>query len=291
MRKSVITAVILCMTLFVWLMAGCSDDTNTPNDPVNNPTGSGRIVVNLIDAPGDYEEVNIEFIQVDVRVAEDDTTQGWHTIAVDTTRANPGRIVVNLIDAPGDYEEVNIEFIQVDVRVAEDDTTQGWHTIAVDTTRANLLELTDGNYTVLADSTVPVGNYTEVRLLLSENNTVKVDGQLHELKVPSGYTSGLKLKHSFEITSGIVYSVTIDFDADRSIVETGNGGYKLKPVLRMTVDAVSGGILGQVLPVDARAHIMTTTFAGDTVVAWADTLDGDFMFPVLPLHVPGAAEW
>lgn len=233
MRKSVITAVILCMTLFVWLMAGCSDDTNTPNDPVNNPTGSGRIVVNLIDAPGDYEEVNIEFIQVDVRVAEDDTTQGWHTIAVDTTRAN-------------------------------------------------LLELTDGNYTVLADSTVPVGHYTEVRLLLSENNTVKVDGQLHELKVPSGYTSGLKLKHSFEITSGIVYSVTIDFDADRSIVETGNGGYKLKPVLRMTVDAVSGGILGQVLPVDARAHIMTTTFAGDTVVAWADTLDGDFMFPVLP---------
>jgi hypothetical protein len=33
------------------------------------------------------------------------------------------------------------------------------------------------------------------------------------------------------IARGIMYHVLLDFDANKSIVNLGNGGYKLKPVI------------------------------------------------------------
>lgn len=233
MRIRILVAVTLTAILVLWLAAGCSDDATGPNTGDKVPLGEGRVVIKLMDAPGDYEEVNIEFSHVRVRMAVGDTACGWHDLDVDTTRVN-------------------------------------------------LLDLTDGNFHILADGTVPEGRYGEVRLILSPNSTIKVDGVLYPLHVPSSQVSGLKLKHAFEVVHGVVYAITLDLDAHRSIVRKGNGTYKLKPVIRMTVDAMSGAIIGQVLPVDARARLLTTTFAGDTVLAWADTLDGGFNFPVLP---------
>ena len=193
-----------------------------------------------------------------------------------------GRITVNLVDAPGDYDQVNVEVIEVRIHRDEEDSLSGWHSIAVDTTLVNLLELTGGNYAVLADSTLPAGHYTQVRLILGENNTVMVDSVLHDLTVPSGSQSGLKLNHPFDITDGMDYSVTLDFDVDRSVHQTGNGVYKLRPVIRLVVDEFAGGITGMIEPVDARAMIMTTA-GEDTVVAYADTLTGAFAFHMLPV--------
>jgi hypothetical protein len=38
-----------------------------------------------------------------------------------------------------------------------------------------------------------------------------------------------------------MYHVLLDFDANKSIVNLGNGGYKLKPIIR-TAGAISGAI-------------------------------------------------
>ncbi len=191
-----------------------------------------------------------------------------------------GRMQINLIDAPGDYDEVNIEIVEVRVHRSGADSLSGWHTISVDTTCVNLLDLTDGHGIVLADSTLPAGHYQQVRLILGENNTVVVDGVSHELEIPSSSHSGLKLVHGFWIEDGATYSVTLDFDADRSIHRTGNGRYKMRPVIRLIVDALSGALSGTVEPVDARAMILATVGV-DTAVAYADTLTGHFVFPML----------
>jgi len=191
-----------------------------------------------------------------------------------------GRMQVSLIDAPGDYDAVNVEIIEVRVHEDVADSLSGWHSVAVDTTVLNLLDYTGGNFAVLADSTLPAGRYTQVRLMLGEGNTVVVDGEAHDLDVPSGGQSGLKLNHPFDIVDGETYAVTLDFDADRSVHRTGNGQYKLRPVIRLIVDALGGSIVGVAEPVEARA--LVAAIAGvDTVFAYADTLDGSFAFPMM----------
>lgn len=194
--------------------------------------------------------------------------------------AGEGRMQIFLIDAPGDYDAVNVEVIEVRIHRGDEDTLSGWHTLSTDTTYVNLLDLTDGNFAVLADSTLPSGHYTQVRLILGENNTVVVDSVSHDLEIPSSSQSGLKLNHGFDIEDGTIYSVTLDFDADRSIHRTGSGQYKMKPVIRLIVNALSGSLMGMVEPVDARARIMAISEV-DTAIAYADTLTGHFLFPML----------
>ena len=59
-------------------------------------------------------------------------------------------------------------------------------------------------------------------------------GEKIALKTPSGQESGLKVQVHQEVTGGILYRLTLDFDAGRSIVKAGNSGkYLLKPVLRI----------------------------------------------------------
>jgi hypothetical protein len=196
-----------------------------------------------------------------------------------------GSIRLSMIDAPGDFDEVNVEVIRVEVHRGdegdESDGASGWHTIDVDTTYVNLLTLTDGNSAVLADSTLPSGYYTQVRLILGDGNNVVVDGHPHDLEVPSSANTGLKLNHPFTIDAGAMYEVTLDFDADRSVHMTGNGQYKMKPVIRVIVNQTSGSLEGLVEPAEARALVWTTA-GDDTVTAYADTLSGEFRFAMLP---------
>ena len=200
--------------------------------------------------------------------------------------AADGRLVLHLTDAPGDYDEVNLTVIGVRIHKADADGENdgadegGWMTVSDDTFSVDLLTLSGGNSVVLADTLLPAGEYTQVRLLLGEGCHLMVDGERHDLEVPSGEQSGLKLNHTFTLGGGAIYEVALDFDAHRSIVVTGNGGYKLKPVIEIIVVAVSGGLRGVAAPADARA-MAWAVMDGDSSLAWADTLSGAFTFPLL----------
>jgi hypothetical protein len=76
---------------------------------------------------------------------------------------------------------------------------------------------------------------------------VVLDGTTYPLSTPSAEQSGLKLQEP-NITGGIMYHVLLDFDANKSIVKLGNGGYKLKPVIRTVGPAISGTIISYLLP-------------------------------------------
>src|SRR6185369_8514400 len=75
----------------------------------------------------------------------------------------------------------------------------------------------------------------EIRLILmsSGNKFIREDGSVCELKTPSAQQSGLKIKlpNTFTIESGLRYSVHLVFDIEKSVVEQGNGGCLLKPVI------------------------------------------------------------
>jgi hypothetical protein len=172
-----------------------------------------------------------------------------------------GRLRVYLVDAPAAYEAVNISVVRVEVHRESSDSTAGWY--------------------VLGDTMLPPGSYSQIRLIIGDGSNIVVNGSSHPLEIPSGPQTGLKLIHSFVIVPYALYEVIVDFDAGRSIVVTGNGRYKLKPVLRAQARQISGDIEGSVLPAVARSTV-TTAVGLDTVSTYADTTTGYFRVRALP---------
>jgi len=163
-----------------------------------------------------------------------------------------GRVQVHAMDTPivGSVSEVNLHVKQVSIHRADtsaNDSTSGWITIANTDTVINFLELINGETTVLADTLLAPGHYTQLRLLLDSDNTIVVDGVELPLTIPSGTQTGVKLNLDFNIEANQVYQVYLDFNASQSIHQRGNiGGFIMRPTFRVFMHDISGTISGTV---------------------------------------------
>ena len=176
-----------------------------------------------------------------------------------------GSIRIYLVDSPAELDSVVIYVSRVEVHSAGTDTSKGSWTVINDSPRYfDLLSLRNGASAVLGDTTLPAGQYTQIRLILEDSNYVKDKAVKHSLTVPSGLQTGIKLIHSFQIESGKLYELYLDFNLDKSILVTGNGQYKLKPTINVVPKVISGSISGQVLP-DSVTSTIFATLNDDTV--------------------------
>ena len=137
---------------------------------------------------------------------------------------------VRLTDAPADYQEVNIDLQDIHVKLSGD--TAGWVELEPVPGVYNLLGLQNGVDTLIGTKDLPKDVVKEIRLVLGTNNTIKVNGVVYPLTIPSGSESGLKIKVNKKLAAP-VETVIIDFDAALSIHEEGTGDYKLRPVLKI----------------------------------------------------------
>lgn len=149
----------------------------------------------------------------------------------------------------------------------------------------NLLNFTDGKDTLLADATIPAGNISQIRLILGDNNyIITTGGEQLALKTPSAQESGLKVQIHQDVSGGILYRLTLDFDAGKSIIKAGNSGqYLLKPVLRILSLQPSGGnIQGIVLP-DSVSTVVYAILGTDTIAStFTNGLDGAYLIKDVP---------
>lgn len=166
--------------------------------------------------------------------------------------SNQAKISINLTDAPvADASEVWVEFTGVEFKPVDGDA----FSIDLDTpSKINLLNLYGKNTEILiSDEAVPGGSYEWIRLKVNAvedgvmDSYIKLnDGGVYELSVPSGSTSGLKIPDVGDLQSNSAVKLTIDFDLAHSIVLTGNGKYKLKPVLRVSREGETGTVSGDI---------------------------------------------
>ena len=200
--------------------------------------------------------------------------------ACDDQEAGNARIVVKLTDAPADYQEVNIDIQSVEVNAQNDNS--GWNSLDnINPGVYNILELTNGLSVVLADAEIPAGYISQLRLILGDNNTLKLDDVMHDLSTPSAQQSGVKLQINTTLMAGITYEILLDFDAARSVVEAGNSGkYNLKPVVRAIAEAQDGGISGIVLPLEATPVIYAIQGQDTITSAYTDS-EGAFLLQKL----------
>jgi len=143
--------------------------------------------------------------------------------------AGTSTLHIKLTDAPAAWDEVNIDLKAVNVNFGDDST--GWVSLPTKDTIYNLLGLQNGLDTLIAQGTVPVKTVKEIRLVLGDNNTIKTNGQVYPLTIPSGSTSGLKIKVDKKLNATLE-TVVLDFDAGASVTEEPDG-YKLRPVIRV----------------------------------------------------------
>jgi hypothetical protein len=137
---------------------------------------------------------------------------------------------IHLRDAPAVYDEVNIDLRQVMIKMNAD---SGWMELDAYPGIYDLLALTGGIDTLIVSDSVPVGRIQQLRLILGDANYVVIGGIPYPMDTPSAQQSGLKLNLNKLMVQDSLTDVLIDFDAAASVVEKGNGGYSLKPVLRV----------------------------------------------------------
>ena len=180
-----------------------------------------------------------------------------------------------LTDAPA-HPTIAAVYIDVQgIRYSTND--ENWTDLAITPTLVNLLDYQNGNDTLLSNIELEAGvKVQQIRLILgADNYIVLTDGTEHAIQTPGAQESGLKfnVQSEAEVHSG--YKVLIDFDASRSIVKKGNGGYSLKPVIRAYITANTSSIIGTISPNDIATRIFTITPGGDTIATVSDTLQNN----------------
>ncbi|MCU7493484.1 MAG: DUF4382 domain-containing protein [Ignavibacteria bacterium] len=200
-----------------------------------------------------------------------------------TPQTGSGQLKVYMTDAPAHYSSVNIQVTRVEVHQGSDTSSSAgsWLVVKDSTMNIDLVQLRNGVTALLGNAPLPAGQYSQIRLIIGPGSYVTDEnGTRHDLTIPSGSQTGLKLNNSFTLQDGVTYELTLDFDASKSIVVTGNNSYKLKPVIRVEANALTGTISGQVLPLDAAVDVHT--IAGqDTITTYPDA-QGHFKLMALP---------
>jgi hypothetical protein len=135
------------------------------------------------------------------------------------------------------YDAIFIDIQQVSIHTSTDSAeTSGWFQLDTNPGLYDLLDYDSGNDTIIAfDSLLQVQTVSQIRLILGDDNTIIDGGETYDLDTPSAQSSGLKLQIHAALEPDKSYKVLLNFDADKSIHKTGNGKYKLKPVIGTTI--------------------------------------------------------
>lgn len=187
----------------------------------------------------------------------------------DSGNGGTGTLSLSLTDVSTDrYRAIYVTIDEIQVHMGGSENSPGnWTSVDMPESpmTLDLLQLINGVRENLGQVSLPAGRYTQMRMLIGntpENalNTLEQNhphanyvidqtspGTAYELKVPSGFNSGVKIVNGFTIDAEQTTELVLDFDASRSVVEAGNSGHwQLKPTIKVADLQEYSIILGNV---------------------------------------------
>ena len=220
-----------------------------------------------------------------------------------------GSLTVTITDPPscafpnGDFDHafISIRSVQAHTSATATDNTPGWQELVpqLDMAPVQVDLFALGNNACLlntlgSNTALPAATFQQIRLLLVANDgssgavpatnactnqgfncVVLHDGSIHELQLSSQANTGLKIPPGqivggpITVQAGQDVDLNIDFNACASIIQEGNGDFRLKPALTAgQVSSNNTGISGQV--VDAATSM---PIVGGTVLVALEQLD------------------
>jgi hypothetical protein len=147
-----------------------------------------------------------------------------------TVSATTGTVSVRVKDQPAEWSHVNVTFSEVQVHQIGGDNSTGWKTLAVSGGTIDLIPLTNIS-AFLASASIPTGQYTQIRIVVSSATGVMLNGTHVAFTVPSGE---LKTTNPFNVTPGDTTTLILEFDLSQSIIHNASG-WIFKPVLGRVV--------------------------------------------------------
>jgi hypothetical protein len=163
------------------------------------------------------------------------------------TTASKGTMQVYVTDAPPKGVtaiEIKASNVEAHMAGAADDQ---WVSLLKDPPVFDLVKAIGVNV-LLGTTDVAAGKYTQVRLDITEVN-VTVNGTQVKATVPS---DKLRLVGEITIEEGKETPISLDFDAEKSIVLEGQNKVSLKPVVKLVVAKP-----GETLPTPTASHTAT----------------------------------
>lgn len=197
-----------------------------------------------------------------------------------------GTLELYLTDAPIDAE--NVTGVYITINEIQYHINDQWITCEEfeGPKTYNLLELTNGNSTLLGELVLPGGHYNQIRFMLDipemGQNPANpgcyiefTDNSTQPLFVPSGNTTGYKAVGEFQVPINGTVELTADFDV-RKAVHLAASHYILCPTIRLVVSNEAGRISGEITNNSGYADIIVFAYADGT---WADTEDDEPVYP------------
>ena len=216
----------------------------------------------------------------------------------DDDLSGTGTARVVLTDAPmSDVDEVHVKITRIELMgEAGAQVLLNDHDIPDDVEMIAL----GANPLLLGQRAIPAGEYTQVRMLIDDtpgaNYVVDSEGERHDLTIPSGAQSGVKLvTGAFEVVDGQIITILLDFNAAASVHQAGQSGqWIMRPTVFANVvtgaDLDLGTIRGTVLdeagapivaPDGQVLGVFVETPFGTVGVAEVDPVDGSFELPAV----------
>ena len=156
-----------------------------------------------------------------------------------------GTLNLRITDSPySDAKALLVTFSEVSAHKSETEGRTNLTFAGAATSRTcDLKKLQSGAQDILGVGTLPAGHYTMIRVVVSSaalyfDNAAEGPACAPTIAAPAGRSASLtipsgevKLNREFEVTASGATTVLVDFDGDRSVVELGNGGYRMTPVI------------------------------------------------------------
>jgi hypothetical protein len=137
-----------------------------------------------------------------------------------------GTLILQITDAPPelDISQALVAITHIEVHLLG----KGWMRIIDDLQTFDLIELQDIT-AQLGTAELSAGHYTQIRLYV-DTALVTIDGVEYRLKIPS---DKIHLIYPFQIKANHTTTLTLDYDIQESVHQTGNGKYLMRPVVKI----------------------------------------------------------
>ena len=150
---------------------------------------------------------------------------------VSPTPTDLGTLEIRVTDQPsGDVTSIIVTVKNIEVNASGDGGDAGWRTVIAEPRQFDLVEV-EGIEKVLGSATLEPGRYQQIRLEVVET-VLTIRGNERAAAVPSGR---LRIVGGFDVAAGATTILTLDFDAEKSIVFRPGVGPQLKPVVKLLV--------------------------------------------------------
>ena len=230
----------------------------------------------------------------------------------ESSSSSTGTLSLNLSDAT--TAEYNAVYVTIEEVQVHNDEGGSWQIVASPNKTYNLLELVNGVREQLGITELETAHYTQMRLIIgkSPDDTINLLSESHpyanyiidntdtyyELKIPSGFQTGVKIVGGFDINTDQTTELILDFDACRSVVQAGNSGkWLLKPTIKIAsledfsiingtvTDDSAAGIEGALVSAQIFNGGTTETKDDDELIIQAATItdsNGEYKLFVTP---------